>query len=289
MTSSSTIEMILSFSQQYTISTSLIIFILGLIGNSLNIFVFTKIKDFQNNQCVFYLLVESFIDLGVLIFNSVLRILTFLYGCDLSSYITIWCKLKTIIGQTFLLSLFSVICFAAFDQFLSTSYSVYLRQRNTLETSRYLIIIAICFSLAHSIIPAAFFYVKPPVDCVPFHPIVIKYYSYFFYPVLCGFLPIFISGSFSILAYRNVHRIVRRQLPIVRRRLDRQLTTFVLTRVAFLILFSTPFVVYRIYAINANINPTDSLRVAIERLIQAVLNSVFSLNCAVKFCYESFI
>jgi hypothetical protein len=91
-----------------------------------------------------------------------------------------------------------------------------------------------------------------------------------------------ISGSVSILAYRNVRRIIRRQLPIIRRRLDRQLTKFVLTRVIFLIIFNIPFVIYRIYAINVIINPNDSMGLAIERLIQAIIGSIFNLNFAVK-------
>jgi hypothetical protein len=135
MTSSSTIEILLTISQQYTISSSFIIFLIGLIGNSLYILVFTKLRTFQNNECIFYLIIESIINISYLIYNFVLRLLTFLYGSDLSPYSSIWCKLRTIIGQTLLLLSFCVVCFFAFDQFLSTSYSIYLRQRNTLKTA----------------------------------------------------------------------------------------------------------------------------------------------------------
>ena len=134
----------------------------------------------------------------------------------------------------------------------------------------------------HSIIFGIFFDAIPQVDCTVSQAILIRYYSYFFYPILCGFCPILISGSVSILAYRNVRRIIRRQLPIIRRRLDRQLTKFVLTRVIFLIIFNIPFVIYRIYAINVIINPNDSMGLAIERLIQAIIGSIFNLNFAVK-------
>jgi hypothetical protein len=281
MSSSSTISM---FTQQYSISTIIIIVIMRLIGNSLIILVFTKVKIFQNNVCVFHLMVESTVDIALLIYNFILRLLTFLYGFDIWYYSPIWCKLRIIIGQTFVLVLFSTICFTAFDQFLSTSSSVYLRQRSTVKLARYLVITAICFSLCHSIAFGIFFDAIPPADCAASYPILIRYYSYFFYPILTGLLPIMASGCFSILAYRNVRHIIRLQTPIVRRRLDRQLTKLVLLRVSFLVILNTPFVIYRIYSINIIINPTDSMRIAIERLVQAIFSSILYLNYAVKFC-----
>ncbi len=285
MSSSSTIQQILAISQDYTISTNVIIVIIGFIGNLLNILVFTKLKLFRNNQCIFYLTVESIVDMGAVMFTFVLRFFMFLYGSDLAQYSSVWCKLRTIMLQTLLLLSFFAVCFAAIDQFLSTSYSVYLRQISTMNLARRLVIVSLCFSLGHSIGFGIFFNAIPSVDCVISYPILLNYYSYFFYPILCGLLPILISGSISILSYRNVRRIIRRQLPIVRRRLDHQLTKLVLTRVIFLIIFVAPVVIYRIYAINTIINPTDSLRIAIERLILAFISTMFSLNYAVKFCF----
>jgi hypothetical protein len=147
------------------------------------------------------------------------------------------------------------------------------------------VIISVCFSLSHSIGFGIFFYAKPPIDCVLSSPILIHYYSYVFYPIISGFLPILISGSFSILAYRNVRRIIRRQLPIFRRRLDQQLTKFVLTRVIFVILLVTPFVLYRAYIINTNISAKDSLGLAIENLLLAIIGSILNLIFAVKFLF----
>ena len=73
--------------------------------------------------------------------------------------------------------------------------------------------------------------IQPSVGCVISNPIYLQYATFFLYPVLEGLLPIVIASFFSLLAFRNVRRIVRRQLPIVRRRLDRQMTAMVLIRV----------------------------------------------------------
>lgn len=190
--------------------------------------------------------------------------------------------MKIIIAQTILLLTLFIVCCAAIDQFLSTSYYVFIRQMSTLKLARRLVLVLVGFSLGHSIGFAMFFYSRPPMDCIVTHPILTGYYSFFFYPILCGFLPLFIAGLFSVLAYRNVRRIIRWQLPIVRRRLDRQLTQFVLMRVTFLIILLVPFVIYRAYVMNTSAIHKTPFRLAIENLLLATLGSIFNLNYAVK-------
>lgn len=282
MASPSTAQRIVTITREYTTFIGFITFGFGLIGNLLNILMFLKLKIFRHNKCIFYLITESFVDIVAVIFNITLQVLTMVYGSDLSPYVSVWCKFRAMMIQGLALFVLYTTCFAAIDQYLSTSYSPYLRQMSTLTLARCLVIASLCFSLGHSIVFGSFFDSKPPVECVATNPVVVKYYSYIFYPILGGLLPILISGLASIFAYRNVRRITRRQLPIVRRRLDHQLTTFVFIRVTFLIICLVPVVVHRIYASNAVINPGDSLRLAIERLILAFVLSMYGLIYAVK-------
>lgn len=274
-------QKILIITREYTFSIGFLTFALGLMGNLLNILMFLNHRAFRLNKCIFYLTAESVVDVVAVLFNVTLQILTMLYGSDLSPFVSIWCKFRAMILQALALSVLCIICLAAIDQYLSTSYSPYLRQMSSLTMARRLVIASLCFSLGHSFAFGAFFDSKPPVDCVASNPIVIKYYSYFFYPILGGLLPISVSSLASIFAYRNVRRITRRQLPIVRRRLDHQLTKFVFMRVIFLIICLAPLVTHRIYAFNVVIPPTDFLRVAIERLVFAVVLSMYGFIYAV--------
>jgi hypothetical protein len=98
-----------------------------------------------------------------------------------------------------------------------------------------------------------------------------------------GLLPIVIASSFSLLAFQNVRRLIRRQIPIERRRFDRQITAMVLLRVVFFVLFTIPYDSYRIYTINTIVNPMDSFHYAISRLIQEIFISIFNLNYVVSF------
>ena len=150
-----------------------------------------------------------------------------------------------------------------------------------MKLARYVIFIGICLSVSHSVAFGVFFDAKRPSDCAAAYSVLTRYYSYFFYPILTGLLPIVIAGCFSIFAYRNVRRIIRRQIPLLRRRLDRQLTKLVLLRVSLLVIFNTPFVIYRVYSINIAINPADSMRIAVERFVQAIFNSILYLNYTV--------
>ena len=273
---------LLTFTKEYSLITILLTLILGIVGNSLNILIFTKLKIFQNNQCIFYLLAESIVNLIAVIFYFTVRMLSYRYGSDFSAYYLPWCKMKIIIVQTILLAPLFIVCFAAIDQFLSTSYYVFIRHMSSLKLARRLVVFAVGFSLGHSIGFGMFFYARPPLDCIVSHPILTGYYSFFFYPFFSGFLPLFIAGLFSVLAFRNVRRIIRWQLPIVRRRLDRQLTKFVLIRVTFLIILLVPFVIYRAYTVNTTVIQKTPLRLAIENLLFSTLGSIFNLNYAVK-------
>jgi hypothetical protein len=157
---------------------------------------------------------------------------------------------------------------------------------STLKLARRSVFVVICISFIHAIVFGLLFDYKPSITCAVLNPMLINYFSYFFYPVLCGFLPILIASSCSLLAYRNVRRIIRRQINVVRRCLDRQLTAMGLTRVGFFIICKTPFAMYRIYSIEINTDPTDLLRLAIEKMISVVISSLFKPDFAVKYDFN---
>ncbi|CAF4391123.1 unnamed protein product, partial [Rotaria sordida] len=81
MDSSTAID-ILRISQKYTLYISYIILIIGIIGNFLNIFVFTNFKAFRNNQCVLYFVTESISNICQLIIYFVIYVLVTPNGID---------------------------------------------------------------------------------------------------------------------------------------------------------------------------------------------------------------
>ncbi|CAF1259577.1 unnamed protein product [Adineta ricciae] len=107
-----------------------------------------------------------------------------------------------------------------------------------------------------------------------------NYVSYVYYPVLIGFLPMTITSLLSLLSYRNV----RRRIPVVRRRLDQQLTGMVLIRVIIFVILTLPYTVLRIYTYVTKITPSSNLYAfAIQNLVSSILGTVVNLNYAVSF------
>jgi hypothetical protein len=108
-------------------------------------------------------------------------------------YFNIQCKLRTIIGQTFLLSSFSTVY--ALARLINIFHQVKVNEQ---------------ISLDHLIrFRVYFFNARPTVDYAFSCLLSINYYSHFFYLILCGFfLSILISASMNFSAYGDVCRIV---------------------------------------------------------------------------------
>jgi hypothetical protein len=151
--------------------------------------------------------------------------------------------------------------------------------------ARYFTFLLICIWVIHGIIYGLFFDIESSVGCVILNPIYLQYATFFVFPVLAGLLPVVIASLFSLLAFQNVRRIVRRQLPIARRRLDRQMTAMVLIDVVFFVSWAFPYSCYRIYAINFPISQCQTMEFAIRQLLQAIFASFGTLIYTVQFSF----
>ena len=281
MSNSTYVSNLLAAMQAFSSYSTYITFGLGLIGSLLNIVVFTKLKIFRGNRCTFYLIVESIVDIVQLCQMFVNEIWKFsINGIEPVTVSLVWCKLRTIFPQWLRLMLSVVVCSAAVDQFLSTNHIAYFRQLSSLKLARYQICFATCLCLLHTVPFGIFLEIRPLLGCIITNIGLINYSSFFFYPFLNGLFPIFMSSLFSILAYRNVRRIVRRQIRIDRRRLDQQMTAMIFIRVIFYVLLQLPFTMYRIYSLNLTVVKTDTVEYAIRQWLQAIsLALVYFQSC----------
>jgi hypothetical protein len=283
MSSSSIVFQLIAFTQQYTFYSTTIILIIGFIGNILNIIVFLNLKIFRKNQCAFYLIIESLTNTVELILLFLIRTLTRINnGVEVANESLLWCKLRTVISVPAALLSFSIVCFAAYDQFLSTSHRISLRQMSTYKSAQCLTLAALCLLVTHSILFAIFLDVNSSVGCTISNPIFYRYYQFLYYPCFIGIVPISISSLFSFLAFRNVRQLVRHQVPIVRRRLDRQLTAMILIRTVIFVILILPHTIHRLYWLLLDYTDMELNQQATESLILEIIFSLFNLNFAVR-------
>ncbi len=101
--------------------------------------------------------------------------------------------------------------------------------------------------------------------------------------ILNGLLPILINTLFGLLAYRNVRNLAYRTIPLVRRELDKQLTTIVLIQTVSNILSTVPYVIVNILILNSTLtkdsNSSEKLNFAnILTLCLFYLNFAISVD-----------
>ncbi|CAF2817518.1 unnamed protein product [Rotaria sp. Silwood2] len=282
MSSSSTAQLIVTIAEYYTIYTGFITLFFGIIGNISLIFVLTRLRIFRGNPSAFYLITESITNSLQMAILLTSRIAMNGFATDLTQTILFWCRLRASFRAYFTLKPLSIICFSAIDQYLSTSYYPFLRQKSTMNLTKILITIVTIVWILHGIPFFLFSGIQTTYGCFIYNSSFLNYIIYFYYPILSGILPIIISTFFGVLAYRNVRRIVRRQMPIRRRKFDQQLTAMILIRVVFLVIMISPYVLERIYAVVFK-TKHGILYDAILILIDDVAYSFFHINYAGSF------
>ncbi|CAF4881214.1 unnamed protein product, partial [Rotaria sp. Silwood1] len=284
MSSSSTAQLIISISQYCMINFGVIILLMGLIGNTINIIVLSKLRLFRGNPSVFYFIFESIGNLAQLLINYPTRIIMNGFAINYTNMSLVWCKMRAYLVSVLTLIPMFTVCCTSFDQFLSTHYQAFLRQKSTLTLAKYLTLTIVFIIILHGIPIIVFLDLPPSNVCNTYNAIFTRYYSSVYYPIMQGVLPMSVASLFSVLAFRNVRRIVRRQIPTTRRRLDRQLTAMVLSRAACLVVLILPFTTYRIYILNIIVQPDQLILSAINySLLEVISVTIFYLNYSVNF------
>lgn len=286
MSMESRAQEILNISQQYTIYTGFVILFGGIFGHIIDIIVFTSSRSLRQKQAAFYLTAESIVNSLQLIISFSSRIAMNGFNIDLTQRSIVWCKFRQFLGTSLSLLSVSIVCFAAMDQYLSTSYSPFLRQCSTLKLAQRLTACSALIWTSHGFIYLIFMRIESTNGCAPYNDDLNTYIKYIYYLVLTGLLPIVIASIFATLAYINVRRIIRSRMLGIRRKLDRQLTAMIFARVAFLIVTILPYITQRIYIIQVESNQYNPIQKAIVQLVGTIGYSLFYLNYSVS--YEVF-
>jgi hypothetical protein len=265
--SSSSIDTLRFAAQQVNIYLGLFICITGIFGGLLNIIVFTTLRTFRETTCGIYLTAASIYNLGQSL-SVVFRVFNTGFGYGPFSS-PIFCKFRFFAAQYFGLVSLTSMCMATIDQFLSmTKY----RNLNSLSLARRHVIFTCIFWFIHGIF-TFIYYSSNGTACILTNSIFAKYYTYFYLPILVGFLPTTITSLFSILAYYQTFTVIGRQIDIIRFTRDRQLTAMTLVHAFFLVITTIPFVVCFVYTLSTvPSNPEEAARIQLIYTITSILD-----------------
>ena len=178
-------------------------------------------------------------NIGQLITGLLTRIMITGFNIDWPQTSIFYCKIRTFILYVTALISTSCVCLATIDQYFATCTRPRWQQWCNIKLAHRLITICSIIWLLVEL-PSLVFYnqiILPSTNqtiCTITNTGFTLFTARFLVPVIFYSLLPLITILFGILAYRNVQQLAYRTVPLVRRELDKQLTTMVLTQIIFI-------------------------------------------------------
>ncbi|CAF1295948.1 unnamed protein product [Adineta steineri] len=279
---SNIIEQLTLTSHFLNIVVGLLLFIFGVTGNFLTIYIFTR-ATFRNAPSVRYLLAGSIASLIQLFQTLLPRILGDGFGIPIINSSTLQCQIRITIASVATLCSISFPCWASFDHFVSTSSNAAIRHYWTSKKFIYrAILITVIFWLI-VFLPVNMVSRAVGESCIGNNIILSSVYSYGIIPLTYSILPIIAIIYFNrgIVRHLKQSRIVGYNQ--TRNRLVKQVRRMLIPQLMIIIISGIPFSINTIYSISTSSIHKDPLRLAIESLILQLVRLLFYLNYVCSF------
>jgi hypothetical protein len=268
--------------EQITIYGGLFILIVGVVGNGINVLVFSSVRNYRTTPCTFYFLIASIFNIVYITINLISRIVSFGFGIDLTRTSTSWCKMRSFCLFTLSLITLTCSCLATIDQYFATSQSANLRRFSNIKWAHRIVIIVIIIWCLHGI-PVLLFYNISSITttCVNTNTGYAIYVPIYLLGLICG-IPVVIMVLFGYLVYRNIHltRVLAEQ------QADRQLTRMILIQILLVVICIVPYSINIAYGLITSGVSKDTNRIIAEGFASTIFSLVSYLYYAV--CLFSF-
>ena len=257
--SSTSISSLIFTSKQVTIYLDIPIFIIGLIGNTLNVLVFLSLKTFRENSCEFYLTVMSIANIGQLLSGVLTRIMVSGFSIDAASSSAFYCKFSWYCGILCALISLTCMCLATIDQFLVTCSNVRWQQWSNIKVAHRVTVVFIFIWILHAI-PYTMYYdltistLTGQLACTLTNGIMSQYHIYSFLIILTGFIPLSVTITFGSLAYHNAQQLADRTVPLICREVEKQLSVMVFAHIIYNVIANVPYVTIKLIMLNKELS-----------------------------------
>jgi hypothetical protein len=267
--------------KQITIYCGTPLFVAGVVGGFINTIVFLSLRTFRQSSCAFYLTIMSIFNVLVLAFGLLPLVLTTLSGTDGTAASLFYCKLRIYIQVVSIQGSLTCFCLATIDQYFATCSRPRWQQFCNIKLAQRIIIISVIIWVLHGI-PYLVYYdhITSPttnkITCTNTNYIFEQYRIFGIILVLIGYLPIAIVALFGLMAYRNVRQIAYRTVPLVRRRLDKQITVMVLVQVVANIFTLLPFTTVDAVATSKilTVDPVTQAKLQFATIVTLILSYI---------------
>ncbi|CAF1322373.1 unnamed protein product, partial [Adineta ricciae] len=138
-------------SQQGTICYGLFIFIIGVVGNAINIFIFGSVHKYRTTVSTFYYLIGSIVNFILMFTNVGMRIIYDGFVFEPGSNSNAVCKIRRFCNITFGMMSLCFSCLATIDQYFATSPNVRIRNCSNIKWAHRITIIVIIICCLHGI------------------------------------------------------------------------------------------------------------------------------------------
>ena len=255
--------------QQLMISVGITLITIGLIGNSINVLVFSSSIHYRKSSCAFYLLMSAVFNIIYISMNYIPRFVSQVSKYDLLRYSIVWCKMRSFGVITFPLITLTCSCLATIDQYLSTSQNVHLRRLSQIKLARRMVILLTVVWTIHGVAPLVFNNISPSQTCESAH-FGYNLYRIFYLLGLITTIPSSIMILFGYLTYRNLHQT----RVLLQQQADRQLIRMILYIICLDLFCLIPYGIQMAYNTITTGWSKDANQLAIERFSFTILTTV---------------
>lgn len=277
-----------SFTIQFNRFVPIPIFTLGLIGNVLNILVFTR-PQLIKNPCSIYLLSSSIANINVLIFGSIARFLSDGFQIDLSSTNLVFCRFRYFILHSSLVLSSWFIILAGIDRYWISSRNFQRRRLSNWKVAccSTIVMTLIGFGM-YSHVLFLFTIEQRKSGPVCYTPTGIYHVAYdFFYFATFSFIPLIMMIIVGLGTFYNIQQTRRRVGPVLNlhylRKRDRQLITMLLMQLIFNVILTLPIAIQKIYSLFTQNVIKDSYQVAAEYFFAQLARVLTHINSSISF------
>jgi hypothetical protein len=234
---------LLYISQEITIYGGIFLFVTGTVGNGMNIFIFSSVRTYRTTPYTFYFLIGSICNILYILINLTIRVITTMYGIDLTTISVTWCKMHSFGIGLFGLTSFTCSCLATIDQYLVTSRNASLRRYSNIKLAHLIVFIVIIIWSLHGIPIFIFYDILPITKTCDSTNTIYSLYIFIYLVAYMFIIPILIMVIFGYLTYRNIS-LTR---ALAEQHADRQLIQMILIQLALVIFCMSPFGFFSMY------------------------------------------